>query len=279
MNRIPINRIIPFSNVDGPGNRMAIFVQKCPFRCWYCHNPETITMCIHCGKCVSVCPVGALEKFDGKVVWNEEKCVQCDACIGACEHLSSPKMHWMSVDDVCQEIEKNRLFIRGITVSGGECMEYPEFLLELFKRVKAMGLSCFLDSNGYYDFKQYPELLEVCDAVMLDVKASDVDFHQQLTSQSNEVVLSNLEYLISQNKMYEVRTVLLNGYQDINEQTVRYVSKYVQDHCRYKLIKYRPFGVRKQFIENLGNYTLSDEELTRCADIAKECGVKDVVVV
>ena len=199
MKRIPINRIIPFSNVDGPGNRLAIFVQKCPFQCWYCHNPETINMCIHCGKCVDVCPVGALSKVDGEVKWNQELCVQCDACIGTCEHMSSPKMYWMSVDDVIAEINKNRMFIRGITVSGGECMEYPEFLLELFTRVKAMGLTCFLDSNGYYDFKQYPELLDVCDAVMLDVKASDVEFHKQLTSQGNKTVLSNLEYLLSQN--------------------------------------------------------------------------------
>ncbi|MGL5951492.1 MAG: 4Fe-4S cluster-binding domain-containing protein, partial [Cetobacterium sp.] len=36
-----INKIIKFSNVDGPGNRMAIFFQGCNFNCEYCHNPET----------------------------------------------------------------------------------------------------------------------------------------------------------------------------------------------------------------------------------------------
>ena len=51
-----INKIIPFSNVDGPGNRMAIFFQDCPFSCLYCHNPETINECINCGKCEKVCP-------------------------------------------------------------------------------------------------------------------------------------------------------------------------------------------------------------------------------
>lgn len=35
-----INKIIPFSCVDGPGNRMVIFFQGCNFKCLYCHNPE-----------------------------------------------------------------------------------------------------------------------------------------------------------------------------------------------------------------------------------------------
>ena len=37
-----INKIIPMSLVDGPGNRTAIFFQGCNFNCSYCHNPETI---------------------------------------------------------------------------------------------------------------------------------------------------------------------------------------------------------------------------------------------
>ena len=39
--RVPVNKIIPFSAVDGPGNRTAVFVQGCNFNCRYCHNPET----------------------------------------------------------------------------------------------------------------------------------------------------------------------------------------------------------------------------------------------
>ncbi|MCH3959470.1 MAG: 4Fe-4S cluster-binding domain-containing protein [Selenomonas sp.] len=53
-----INRIIPFSCVDGPGNRMVIFLQGCNFHCGYCHNPETIHECISCGTCLAACPTG-----------------------------------------------------------------------------------------------------------------------------------------------------------------------------------------------------------------------------
>ena len=43
--KAPVNKIIPFSNVDGPGNRTSIFFQGCPFNCRFCHNPETIHLC------------------------------------------------------------------------------------------------------------------------------------------------------------------------------------------------------------------------------------------
>ena len=39
--KAPVNKIIPVSVVDGPGNRTAVFLQGCNISCAYCHNPET----------------------------------------------------------------------------------------------------------------------------------------------------------------------------------------------------------------------------------------------
>lgn len=270
MIQAPVNRIIPFSNVDGPGNRLALFLQTCPFACRYCHNPETIRSCIGCGTCVSACPVQALSLQDGHVVWDKTKCCGCDTCLRVCPHLATPKITWMTVEDVMAEIRRAKPFIKGITVSGGECMNHAAFLEELFKQARQLGLTCFIDSNGAHDFAAYPELMDVCDAVMLDVKAFDPEFHRWLTGQPNDIVLRNLDWLLDHHKMYEVRTVLLNGQPEQNETTVRACAARIQNRCRYKLIRYRPFGVRKSELENMGKQTLSEAELNRCVRIAKE---------
>lgn len=277
--RAPINKIIPFSNVDGPGNRSAIFFQGCPFQCLYCHNPETIQTCIHCQDCVKTCPVNALTVEDHKVVWHEELCVQCDTCIKTCTHLSTPKIKTMSVEDVLVELQQTKPFIRGITVSGGECMMHADFLLELFKAVKAMGLSCLIDSNGAYDFKQYPELLEISDGVMLDVKASDPSFHQELCGLNNQQVLNNLEYLLEVNKLVEVRTVLLPFHEQQNHLTVDTVSKIIQDASNYKLLRYRPFGVRELGLEKIGRKICDEQVADELKKLAILNGAINTIVI
>ena len=279
MKKALVNKLIPFSNVDGPGNRTAIFVQGCPFSCLYCHNPETIHLCNHCGVCVDKCPTNALSKVDGKVVWSKEVCVECDTCIKVCTHLSSSKVQEMTVQDIINYIKPHLAFIEGITVSGGECMLYADFLLELFKEIKKLGLSCLIDSNGAIDFRKYEKLLEISDGVMLDVKASDGNFHYKICQYNNLSVKQNLDYLQSKNKLVEVRTVILPKQDEQNESTVMYVSQHLKAGITYKLLRFRPYGVRPVGIEYFGNESVSKEYAEKFKKIVLNNGHDDIIIV
>ena len=254
MKKAPVNKIIPFSSVDGPSNRMAIFFQGCQFNCRFCHNPETINICNNCGDCIKTCPVNALYMEDNKVVWDKDRCVNCDTCIKTCNNNSSPKITYMSVDELLEEIERVRPYIEGITLSGGECTIHKDFIIELFPKVKEMGLTTLLDSNGSLDFEKNKQILEYCDGVMLDVKAVNKDFSDWLIRYPNDTTLKNLDYLLDINKLYEVRTIIFPDRDKDNEDTITYVSNRIKDKCLYKIIRYRQFGVRDSEIELLGDY-------------------------
>jgi pyruvate formate lyase activating enzyme len=273
-----VNKIIPFSSVDGPGNRTAIFLQGCNFNCLYCHNPETINICNNCGECLSVCHYKALEPKSSKVVWDKTACTKCDECIKICKRNSSPKAQNMTVEEVVREIEKNKLFISGITVSGGECTLQSEFLTHLFREVKKLNLTCFVDTNGSVPLWEHKELVDVMDMAMVDMKSYDNEEHKRLTGMDNTTVIENVKYLAKLNKIYEIRTVIVPQVLD-NYNNVDKISKliaFLNPDIKYKLIKYRQLGVRNEMINS---YTPKDETMKELGDIAANNGCRNIVIV
>ncbi len=291
MKRAKINKIIKFSNVDGPGNRMSIFFQGCNYNCLYCHNPETINRCNSCGVCVDNCPVGALSLLDSKISWDKQKCIECDRCTEVCMRDSSPKTMDYSVEELLEEIKKVRGFIRGITVSGGEATLNYKFITELFKEVRKIGLTTFVDTNGSLDLRGdiYREFIQVTDKFMVDMKVWDEKAHRDLTGRDNLVVKKNIEFLGELGKLYEVRTVVVPELLD-NLETVREMSILIgrinsknqsNEGIIYKLIKYRKIGVRKEVVGGrlLEIGTPADEMMESLSELATSNGVEKVVII
>lgn len=186
----------------------------------------------------------------------------------------------MTAEEVYERVKKQIPFIRGISVSGGECMLRPDFLTELFRLAKQDGLGTLIDSNGTIPFKQYPELMEVADGVMLDIKAYDVSEHKKVTGADNKIVLQNADYLARTGKLYEVRAVIVPDLYD-TEKSIRQMGDFLAPYLVYgdiriKVIAYRSMGVREAY----SHFQVPDQSyLSYLADILKEKGFQNIILI
>jgi pyruvate formate lyase activating enzyme len=203
---------VPFSNVDGPGNRFVVFMQGCNFDCVACHNPQTIP------------GHGPIEGFHPQHV---------------------------AVDDLLASIRRAVPFISGITASGGEATQQAEFLHSLFEALQAAPdlaqLTRFVDSNGACDPQTWELLAPVMDGAMIDLKCLDPAIHEQMTGMDNALVLASIRYLYELGLLYEVRLLLLAGVNDhpeLLQATAEWLAE-IDPGLRVKLIGFRPHGVRE----------------------------------
>ena len=189
----------------------------------------------------------------------------------------------MTPEEVMKEILKVKGFIRsgGVTVSGGEPLLQPEFLIELFKLCKESGIHTALDTSGYIFDEKAKEVLEYVDMVLLDIKHINPMKYKILTSVSLEHTLKFAEYLSSINKPVWVRYVLVPGYSD-DEEDLHEWAKFVSQFWNIERVDILPFhqmGTYKW--ENLGkDYKLKDvktptrEEVEKAEEIFKSYGLK-----
>lgn len=114
---------------------------------------------------------------------------------------------------------------------------------------------------------------------MLDMKAYDEPFHRQLTGASNQQVLDNLILLRDSGKLEEVRTVLLPQFPEQNARTVRAVNELLRGKIRYKLLRYRPFGVCEEGLQFCGRTMTPLAEAERLAQAEMDRGYFNCVVI
>ncbi|MCW7553921.1 YjjW family glycine radical enzyme activase [Endozoicomonas gorgoniicola] len=258
-----ISKVIPFSCVDGPGNRFVIFLQGCNFNCKNCHNPQTINFCNHCGDCVEQCPSEALSLNDGKISWNSRQCESCDQCLDICPVNSSPMVEEKTVEELLQQIRVASPFIDGITLSGGEATVQLKFVKAFFTAVKndsALNhLTCLIDSNGYLPLSAWKSVLPVMDGAMIDLKAMDADLHKWLTGRDNFRVFQTIEYLASVSKLIEVRLLIIPNINDTAEEKMA-VKDYLSSLNTNINIKVNAFSNKAVKGEAIDWLSLSEEK-------------------
>lgn len=153
----------------------------------------------------------------------------------------------------------------GITVSGGEPLLQIDFVTELFKKAKAMGINTAVDTAGNpftMDepfFGKFNTLMEHTDLVLLDIKEINPIRHKELTGADNSNILDMARYLSEINKPVWIRYVLVPGYTDFDEDLDK-LGKFLSALSNVERTEVLPYHTLGKFKwDNLGiKYTLND---------------------
>lgn len=247
---------------DGPGIRTTVFFKGCPLSCWWCHNPEGLTMstqrlyikerCIGCGECIKVCPQEANSLSSRGVITDQSKCIKCRTCAQACPSEAIEFIGKTStVDDVVRKIERDIIFYDesngGVTFSGGEPLMQPGFLLELLDACGKLEIHRTVDTAGYADAKILMSVAERTELFIYDVKHMDPEKHKKYTGVSNEQILSNLELLAGHGANIKVRIPVIPGFNNDNEnidRTGSFISS-LPGVSSVNLLKYHDSAITK----------------------------------
>jgi len=288
-----------YSIHDGPGIRTTVFLKGCPLKCLWCSNPESQlfwpevahvdSLCNKCGHCVEVCDTEAISVDDKGVHINRKRCTNCGKCVEVCgpEALKIFGSE-MSVEEVFQEIQKDIQYYLnsggGVTVSGGEPLCQPDFVVALFKKCSDAGVDTCLDTCGYADATALDRVLTYTSLVLFDLKALNPIVHRKLTKRSNKKIIRALELIIRRGTPLIVRVPLIPGFNNSNEELMAIARTVAcMNKLKVHLLPYHIFGVGKYKMLDR-RYKLSrlappkDAELRTAEKIFKsfeiECEVK-----
>ena len=286
-----------FSLHDGPGIRTIVFLKGCPLHCRWCSNPESqnnspIVMykksdCFKCGRCISVCKVGAIS-FDNETHINREKCTGCGECTNVCPSGALVlKGKTMTIQQAIKELKKDATIFRrsngGVTLSGGEPLVQHEFASQLLLACKSQGWSTAIETTGFGSSEAIEKVIPYVDTVLLDIKHIDPYTHKKFTGISNEVILKNAKR-ISQITKTVVRVPIIPGfnysYKDI-EDIAKFV-KSLNNVDTIHLLPYHTFGENKYDLLGIeytldGLKRLSKEDLNEHKKIVESYGIKCII--
>ena len=135
-----------------------------------------------------------------------------------------------TVDEVVKKITNYKEYMGdkgGVTVSGGEPLLQIDFVIALFKKLKAKGIHTTLDTSGFIEIDKLKDLLDYTDLVLLDIKEIDDDTHKDLIGVSNEKTLKFAKHLSDKGVPMWIRHVLVPGITDF-ENHLKELNKFIK---------------------------------------------------
>lgn len=161
------------------------------------------------------------------------------------------------VSELVQDIQKYSDYIKfskgGVTVTGGEPLLQPKFLIALFTELKKLGYHTALDTSGMFPLTpEVKQVLSLTDLVLLDIKHIDDEKCKDLVGFSNKLELEFANYLSENGIKMWIRQVIIPGITDDENDLIR-LKEFLQTLKTVEKIELNPYhtlGVYKW--EDLG---------------------------
>jgi pyruvate formate lyase activating enzyme len=228
---------------NGPGIRTLILFKGCPLGCLWCSTPESQKeepeiaiypdKCIHCGRCVPVCPLHAIHLTNETISINRFLCNDCGRCADLC-HPEAIRLlgQRLTVEELVEEAKKDMVFYKhsggGVTLSGGEPLLNPDFALQLLQALKGEGISVGVDACGHVPWASIEQMLPYIDFFLWDIKHMDSQKHREFTGVSNELILENARSVSDRNIPLYIRVPVIPGYND-SEENIRATCEFARE--------------------------------------------------
>ena len=284
-----ISDIVPFSVNDGPGIRTSVFFKGCPLRCRWCHNPETQrrgaqalvlpSRCVRCGAC-AICPSGARGP---RGEYDSSRCTGCGLCVSLCPaEACRVSGRAMTPEEVLSKILPDKPFFRergGVTLTGGEPMDQPEFAIALSSLLRENGIDVVLETCGYAPWEHYARILPFVSRFLFDWKITDPEQHKRWTGVDNALIFDNLKKLHDCEANLVLRCPLIPGVNDTLEHFhgIAQLTKALPNIQQVDILPYHALGNDKRAQLGLpgDGFSVPDEETVQRWKAALEtlCGV------
>lgn len=256
-----IFNIQKFSLNDGPGIRTVVFFKGCPLKCHWCSNPESqsnriqilwdCTKCSHCLHCVTSCPTNAISHKHEIIQINDTLCTACLSCVKQCpSHALKSEGSLKTVEDVLnvclQDLDFYEESHGGVTLSGGEAMMHPTFVIELLKTLKQHHIHTAIETTGYAKPEVFQKVIEHLDLLLFDLKHWDENKHIQGTGVSNLLILQNMKYAISIGKQVLPRIPVIPNFNNSLNDAFGFVRRLKEIGAKeVQLLPFHQYGERK----------------------------------
>ncbi|HEY9880865.1 MAG TPA: pyruvate formate-lyase-activating protein [Leptolyngbyaceae cyanobacterium] len=159
-----------------------------------------------------------------------------------CRHEEDGKE--VTVDELIAEVQKYRDYMKlsggGVTVTGGEPLQQPQFVREIFRRCRQLGIHTALDTSGYTQLEAAKPVLEFTDLVLLDIKSFDPEVYRSVTQVDLRPTLEFARYLQKIGKPTWIRFVLVPGFTN-GAENVKGLAQFVSTLDNVERVEVLPF--------------------------------------